>query len=122
MSDESTQFRKPTNEERHLIATLAAKAGDLGLSADWIDMLEVYSLPDGGMGSLTLRIPEVSAAGRIFGKRAAELIFEDDDGVKVIASLNLDKWGMPLELDIWKSDFSPVNRLPINLNQKRSKP
>jgi len=118
MSDESTQFRKPTNEERRLIAALVAKAGDLTLPAGWLEMLEVQSLADGGMGSLRLLSPVLSASAKAFDKQASELVFEDEDGVKVIASLNLDSSGLPMELDLWKSDFSSVVRIPADLTEK----
>lgn len=115
MSDASTQFRKPTNEERHLIAVLVAKASDLTLPTGWLETLEVQPLADGGMGSLRLRSPMLSAVAKGFGKQASELIFEDVDGVKVVASLNLDLSGLPMELDLWKSDFSSLIRIPVDL-------
>ncbi|WP_420885213.1 DUF6984 family protein, partial [Candidatus Symbiothrix dinenymphae] len=36
----------------------------------------------------------------------------DEDGVDVIASLNIDDTGDLYELDIWKTDFSPLIKLP----------
>jgi hypothetical protein len=118
MSDESTQFRKPTDKERRLIAALVAKASDLTLPSGWLEMLEVQSLADGGMGSLRLLFPVLSAAPKAFGKQASEFVFEDVDGVKVIASLNVDSSGLPMELDLWKTDFSPVLCIPVDLIDK----
>jgi len=115
MSDESTQFGKPTDKERRLIAALVAKASDLTLPSGWLEMLEVQSLADGGMGSLRLLFPVLSAAPKAFGKQASEFVFEDVDGVKVIASLNVDSSGLPMELDLWKTDFSPVLCIPVDL-------
>ena len=40
------------------------------------------------------------------------MFFTDEDGVKVIASLNVDSDGHLFELDIWKTDFSPLLRIP----------
>jgi hypothetical protein len=64
------------------------------------------------MGSLELQLPETPSDPRRFGARVAELTFKDQDGVDVIASLNLDQNGLPFEVDVWKTDFSPVVEIP----------
>ncbi len=68
---------------------------------------------DGNMGSLYFAHPAKSAESRRFGERVAELQFNDSDGVAIIASLNVDKESDLFELDIWKSDFSPVISLAL---------
>jgi hypothetical protein len=68
-------------------------------------------MSDGGMGSLELLLPE-SQKVRTFGSRVAELQFNDEDGVAVIASLNVDQAMLPFELDVWKTDFSPLGHIP----------
>ena len=71
------------------------------------DKLRVRDMSDGGMGSLLFQ-PGSSVAK--FG--LAELYFVDEDGVLVTASLNATSEGNPVELDIWKVDFSPLRRWP----------
>jgi len=44
----------------------------------------------------------------------SEHLFLDVDGVTVIASLNIDKDGNLFELDIWKTDYSPLIKYPDN--------
>ncbi len=63
------------------------------------------------MGSLELFLPD-SPSSRRFGSKVAELQFKDEDGVDVIASLNVDQNMIPYELDVWKTDFSPLIRIP----------
>jgi hypothetical protein len=38
----------------------------------------------------------------------AEIQFTDADGVVVIVSLHLGDDGLPLEMDVWKTDFTPL--------------
>ena len=71
------------------------------------DHLRVVDAEDGGMGSLLFQ-PGSSIAR--FG--LAEVFFWDEDGVLVTASLNATREGKPVELDIWKVDFSPLKRWP----------
>jgi hypothetical protein len=70
-------------------------------------------MQDGGMGSLILATDEsLQKPGRRFGRMAAELQFNDADGVAVLASLAVDQYGNLLELDLWKTDFSALIRIP----------
>jgi hypothetical protein len=93
---------------------LLRKAGDTGRQLNRLDSLEVQEMSDGGMGSLyfvaTTRTPEQ----RRFGQRIAEIQFNDADGVAILASLNIDKDGDLYELDVWKTDFTPVVQLNPN--------
>jgi hypothetical protein len=73
------------------------------------EQLPVAPMNDGGMGSLLL-FPDRS--GRRFGARIAEVNFYDSDGVLVSATLNVDQKGEPFEVDVWKVDFSVLNRWP----------
>jgi len=107
---ESTLFREPSVPERRLLTLLATKAS--GLEPDWLEGLRVSEMDDGGMGSLRLIPRGPSKADRIFGKKAAEHQFTDSDGVEVLATLTVDQNGQPFELDVWKSDFSPLIRIP----------
>ena len=70
----------------------------------------VEEMQDGNMGSLrfvTLEYPD-----RRYGSMIVEAEFTDADGVLVSVALNLDDRGNLLELDIWKVDFSPIERYP----------
>ncbi len=69
---------------------------------------EVIEMSDGGMGSLRFS----PFQHRIFGSEIAQLQFNDLDGVPVSATVNLDDHGRLLELDIFKSDFSPLLSFP----------
>ena len=113
MSDESTQPREPTVQERRLLQALATRWSSS--PRDWVRQVTVRPMADGGMGSLELLPPDLPQGSRRFGSRVAELQFKDDDGVVVIASLNVDQNKVPFELDVWKTDFSPLHRIPDRL-------
>ena len=116
MSEKFIQLiRKPTQEEQHILEVLVAKTSKINLPAKWLETLEVQEMDDGGMGSLRLIFPNTSSKEKVFGKQASELVFNDEDGVKVVATLNLDSTDMPIELDLWKTDFSPLIRIPKDL-------
>jgi hypothetical protein len=70
---------------------------------------EVEELNDGGMGSL--RFVSVKQ-NRHLGQVVAELWYKDEDEVPVLASLYLDTEGDLYELDSWKSDSTPLKRIP----------
>lgn len=89
-----------------LVAALFAKAG---IQLD-VALLEVVNLDDGGMGSM--RFATAVGASR-FGGNVAEVKFQDSDGVDASAALYIDQYGQPFELDIFKSDFSPLKQWPI---------
>lgn len=48
----------------------------------------------------------------MFGKEIGEGSFRDSDGVLASVTLNADQFGELVELDLWKVDFSPLNRYP----------
>lgn len=106
-------FRKPTEAERQLVVALAERASGLQLREGWLDRFVVEEMNDGGMGSLRLSDPShMSEGSQRFGRTASEYRLRDEDGVEILASLNLDTAGEPFELDMWKVDFSPVIRVP----------
>ena len=102
--------RKPTREEERLIDVLIKKSSRK--FPLWKYKIIVSPMNDGGMGSLTLFQDEDDKQNRIFGKQISEYRFIDEDGIEVIASLNIDDKGDLYELDIWKTDFSPLIRFP----------
>ncbi len=72
----------------------------------------VRSMNDGMMGSLYLFPQGKTIAGRKFGKQISDFQFTDVDGIEVIVSLNVDEDGDLFELDIWKTDFGKLKKLP----------
>jgi len=105
-------IRKISTEEKRLLEFLIQKA-KLNLPTDWDHNLFVKPLNDGGMGSLLLLPHGMSTDNnRLFGKQASECEFFDVDGVKIIASLNLDDKGRLFELDIWKTDYTALVNIP----------
>lgn len=88
-----------------LINFLAQKAG---IDID-IQSLKVEPLDDGEMGSIRFATASDSS---LFGENVAEATFKDIDGVEVSAALYLDQDGKIFELDIFKSDFSKLEKWP----------
>jgi len=104
--------RTPSNDERRLLKALIERADSNDLSLQ--DDLLVESMNDDGMGSLKL-VPLNASPYRKYGRKASNLEFNDVDGVKVSVVLNLDQNGHLFEIDIWKTDFSPLIRIPKHL-------
>lgn len=98
--------RSPTAGEVRLLRELLKRAR-LDPGEGWLDVLRVENMNDGGMGSLTL---EGGPRRRAHCKAAVQ--FTDADGIEVIASLYTDDAGAPVELDLWKTDFSALLRIP----------
>lgn len=104
-------YRKPTLKEIKLIKLLI-NISDLSFP-NWEKNLLVCEMNDGKMGSLKLMnntLTENSLS--VFGKQISEYQFVDSDGVDVMVSLNIDNNNQLYELDIWKTDFSPLNKFP----------
>lgn len=95
-------MRALRQRERPLVTAIFEAAG-LKVPDD----LRVRDMSDGGMGSLLF---QPGSSITTFG--VAELFFLDEDGVLVSASLNATSEGKPVELDLWKVDFSPLRRWP----------
>lgn len=105
------QVRPLNAPEKTLLARLSAQLGDAAPWVDRLDFLRVQDMPDGEMGSLYFASDTKTSEGRKFGRRVAELQFDDADGVAILASLNVDTDGELYELDIWRTDFKRVIRL-----------
>jgi hypothetical protein len=103
--------RKPTPKEERLLELLVKNASTT-FSNNWKDDLLVRPMDDGEMGSLYLFPNGQIIKDRVMGERVSEFQFLDEDGIEVIASLNVDDNGNLLELDIWKTDFSKLIKLP----------
>ena len=67
---------------------------------------------DGEMGGLVIFLDNENEQNRLFGEQISEYHFLDEDGIDVIASLNIDNKGNLFELDIWKTDFSKLLKFP----------
>lgn len=105
--------RRATMSELLLISFLVRKA-NIRLDENWQENLMVTPMNDGGMGSLVLNLYAVTNANRIMGSQVSECHFLDEDGVEVLASLNLDKNGELFELDVWKVNYKPLRALPCD--------
>ena len=104
-------IRRPTKEELSLIKYLLRES-NVHLNADWNETLFVRELDDGGLGSLEL-YPNINILNqRSYGKTRSEHQFLDDEGIPILASLNIDKEGKLFELDMWKVDYSPILSFP----------
>ena len=103
--------RNPSDEEQRLLEFLIAKSS-ITIKPILIESLLVEPMNDGGMGSLLLFPHGVIREKRLFGECISEGQFTDKDGVQVIASINVDKNGELFELYIWKTDHSPLIRIP----------
>lgn len=99
-----------TKQEEIILEDLVSRA-NINIPFDWKEDLLVSELNDGGMGSLSLYPPEIINKERAFGSQVSDCQFTDIDSVVVIASLYLDKEGSLYELDIWKTDFSPLKEI-----------
>jgi hypothetical protein len=103
--------RKLTKSEELLLEVLVKKSS-LSFPLDWKENLLVRPMDDGGMGSLLLFPRGLMNEKRMMGTRISECRFLDKDGIEVIASLNIDDKGDLYELDVWKTDFSPLISFP----------
>lgn len=104
-------YRKPTRQEKRLLELLI-KQSSVEIPENWELGLYVSAMDDGNMGSLYLFYEGEDIDDRKFGQQVSEFQFKDVDGVDVIVSLNLDDKGILFELDIWKTDFGGLIKLP----------
>lgn len=104
--------RKPSHSEIQLLELLIQKAV-VNFPADWNHNLLVQPMNDGGMGSLLLLPDGMTTRRRLCGTQVSEHYFTDEDGVEVIASLNVDDEGQLFELDIWKTNFDPLINISL---------
>ena len=103
--------RKPTIQEERLLEHLVKKSTVL-IPDNWKDGLLVRPMDDGEMGSLFLFPQGNVCEGRVLGEQVRDFQFTDIDGIEVIASLNLDNEGGLFGLDIWKTNFEKLLKLP----------
>jgi len=108
-------YRKPTLNEVKLLHFLIdnSKHNLIGQLDDCL----VRTMDDGKMGSLLLYPKPITDKMRTFGSAIAEYQFTDSDGVEVLIALNVDNEGYLFELDVWKTDYSPLIKLPDNFHR-----
>jgi hypothetical protein len=99
-------------DEKKLIIELIKQPQDNEIAPFDLSAQTVVELKDGGMGSLYFVDISRQKLDRRMLKCVAELQFDDDDGVPILTSLNIDQDGKLFELDIWKVDYSPVIKYP----------
>ncbi len=106
--------RKLYPDEERLLAFLVDKS-TMHVPSNWKDDLFVIPMEDDGMGSLYLFYElKNKNKDRKFERQVSECRFLDADGVEVIASLNVDSEGDLFELDIWKTNYAPLIKIPNN--------
>lgn len=112
-------LRNPTLDEIRLLSFLISKAEDFAVPKDWPEKLMVAEMNDEGMGSLQLFPAGIKAEKRRFGRQVSECQFTDEDGVEVIACINLDQFDNLYELDVWKTNFTRLIRIPKDPKELR---
>lgn len=113
MSDGFMEPSEPSPPQKRLLNAVASRWADM--DRDWVARVRVSAMDDGQMGSLELHFLDHPDRARIMGSKVAELQFKDSDGVDVIVSLIVDPQMLPLELEVWKVDFSPLLTVPDSL-------
>jgi hypothetical protein len=103
--------RDLSERERQLVERLIVLGGANELHES-LKTIKVVRMNDGGMGSLRFVNTAHPSQPQRMGRSLSKLEFDDADGVKVIASLDLDESGNLFELDLWKVDFTPLIELP----------
>ena len=102
--------RALTELEYDVVVKLAdiARLDDTILSA--LETARVVDMSDGGMGSFRFEYGDSNQ--KPTARHSVTVEANDVDGVSLSIALFLDSEGRPLEVDIWKVDFSPLIQLP----------
>jgi hypothetical protein len=101
-------IRKINSIEKATLDFLVKQAS-LQLPYNWDENLFVQRMNDGGMGSfLIFQNRSDFGIERKFGNQASEYQFNDDDGIAVLVTLNLDDQNKLFEVDVWKANYTPV--------------
>jgi len=113
-SEENMEQIRIINSTEKAVLEFLVTQGSLHLPNGWNQNLLVQQMNDGGMGSFLI-FQDASDIGstRKFGKQVSEFEFIDDDGVVVLVSLNVDDQNKLFEVDVWKTDYTPVINLII---------
>lgn len=101
-------IQRPLKEDEKALIHMLLKMGKKCMAKYALNSLEVQEMNDEGMGSLYIISPTKKWEDRKFGKRIADVQYNDTDGIPILVSLNVDTDGDLFELDIWKINYSPV--------------
>jgi hypothetical protein len=105
-------MRKLNSKEIEIILFLISKNQVFKLKEEtFLSKVNVSDMNDGGMGSI-LFSSQNSEEDRALGETVITAIFKDADGVEVSISLNIDIFGELYELDVWKTNYSPLISWP----------
>lgn len=74
-----------------------------------ISSIQLEPMDDGGMGSQKFSSASIDSK---YAGHAAEVAFMDADGIEVSATLDVDQFGNLFELDMFKADFSKLEKWP----------
>jgi hypothetical protein len=103
-------FRHLNVDERRLLMLLLSSQPDGARLCAHVEGLRVREMDDGGMGSLRFQASDDEHRRR--SRTFASAQFKDTDGIPVLVALDVDQKDALFELDIWKVDFSPLQRIP----------
>jgi len=110
MSSIHDRTRLLREEEKALIRELIERTKQGNEILDSLDSLRVHDLLDGGMGSVrTVSLDDVDQRKAVPIALAEYL---DSDNILISVQITCDQAGRLFEIDIWKTDFSPVIRYP----------
>src|SRR5437868_5611610 len=99
--------RKLSTQELSFLKSMLAEREDGAKYISTLAACVVDEMDDGGMGGLRFHS---SKPNRKLGIELASTQFQDDDGIDVLATINLDQYGDLFELDIWKTNFTAISR------------
>ncbi|WP_036059263.1 hypothetical protein [Leptospira sp. P2653] len=99
-------------EEKEFLLAIVDEDDGTSVGLDPLNWIPVQELSDGHMGSIRFIHDPNEKTDRQFGRIWKEVWFYDEDGVIVFAAIILDKTGLVFELEIWKTNFEPLQRYP----------
>lgn len=103
--------RELREDELGVVRKMLFQAGGRARFESQLGDMKVQDMADGGMGSIQFDNGRPRSP-LDYGEQIAEAAFQDADGVPVSVTLNADKDGELLEMDVFKADFSPLIRYP----------
>ena len=102
-------MRKLREDERDFLAAMIASRPTHARLASELRERYIEEMR-GGMGGF--RFVAEDGERPLLGHVLAEADFDDQDGIPVTVTLNLDNRDRLYELEVWKGDFSSVKRFP----------
>lgn len=105
---DNKQARSLRDEERALLMALLSSHQNFHHYENEIANAKVYDMADGRMGSIEF----IASREQRLGMTLVKAEYIDVDGVSVSICINADNQGHLFELDIWKTDFSPLKQYP----------